>query len=149
MISVTCPTCGSSFNTSDGNAGRNAKCPNCQNPLTIPGATAPAPAPAQAPAAQAPVGVPADNSGVSIAGFVCGLVALILSFIPCINWFAFFPAIAGLICSIIGLVTAKKAGKKKGLAIAGLILSAIAIIWIPVFILLIMASVAGSAGLLL
>lgn len=149
MISVTCPTCGSSFNTSDENAGRNAKCPNCQNQLTIPAAAAPAPAPAAAPVpAQAPAGVP-GHSGVSIAGFVCGIVALVLSFIPCINWFAFFPAVAGLICSIIGLATAKKGGNKKGLAIAGLVMSIVTIIWIPLFYLVFLAGVASSVAPLL
>jgi heme/copper-type cytochrome/quinol oxidase subunit 3 len=76
-------------------------------------------------------------------------VALVLSFIPCINWFAFFPAVAGLICSIIGLATAKKGGNKKGLAIAGLVMSIVTIIWIPLFYLVFLAGVASSVAPLL
>ena len=66
---------------------------------------------------------PLKKNKFAIAGFVLGLVAMF------INLYA-IPAIIGLIMSSIGLAQIKKGGyKNKGLAVAGLILSIVAIVW--------------------
>jgi hypothetical protein len=61
--------------------------------------------------------------GLGIAGLVLGILAAILSFVPCLGMYAIFPGIIGLILSIISIVQANKAGAAKGMAIAGLVCS--------------------------
>jgi hypothetical protein len=56
-IKVTCQ-CGKSFAAKDELAGKAVKCPNCQQPLRIPGAGAPAAAPARNLAAPLPSAAP-------------------------------------------------------------------------------------------
>jgi hypothetical protein len=73
-------------------------------------------------------GVPAPKSGsngLAIAGFVLGLIGLLTSWC----WgFGILPAIPGLILSILAVRQVKKTGQAgNGLAITGIILSAIAI----------------------
>lgn len=59
----------------------------------------------------------------AIAGFVLSLVAMF------INMYA-VPAVIGLVLSIIGLIQINKGGyKNKGLAIAGIVLGAIALVY--------------------
>lgn len=85
---------------------------------------------------------------MAVAGLVLGIVAIVLSFIPCIGILAIIPAVLGIIFSIMGLSQAKKTGQGKGMAIAGLILSILAIAWVPIFVLIIMggAAAAGAAA---
>lgn len=75
---------------------------------------------------------------MAIAGFVLGIVAIVISFIPCGGIFAFLPAILGIIFSYIGLLKAKTTGQGKEMAIAGLILSILAILFAILFILVTM-----------
>ena len=82
---------------------------------------------------------------MAIAGLVLGIVAIVLSFVPCINWFAVLPAVLGIIFSAIGLSQAKKTGKGKGQAIAGLVLSILALIWVPIYMLVFLAAAGGAA----
>ena len=74
------------------------------------------------PAQQMPP-IPQSKSGMAIAGFVLGIIALLTSFLPIINNFSFFLAILGLIFGIVGMVGISK-GKKsgKGLAIAAIVI---------------------------
>jgi len=140
MIQVTCPTCTSQFSADEQYAGRAAKCPNCGNPLTIPfvstGATPPpTPAPQGGPPSPA---TPSRHDGVSIAGFVCGVCAFVLSLvevIPCIGLFV-IPIVlpimwAGMVCSVVGLVHARRANRSKLFAIMGLVFSVLAVVWAP------------------
>lgn len=60
------------------------------------------------------------SNGLAIAGFVVSLVSLLL--LPGLG-------IVGLILSIIGLTKVKVINSGKGLSIAGIIISAIAIVW--------------------
>lgn len=61
-----------------------------------------------------------QNNGIAIAGFVCSLCGLITCGIT---------SIVGLVLSIIGLNKSKEVnGKNKGMAIAGIVISAIVII---------------------
>jgi hypothetical protein len=66
-------------------------------------------------------GAPAANPGktLGIVGLVLGIVGFLV---------AFLGPIAGLIVSIIGLVKSRKVGQKNGLAVAGIIVSIVALI---------------------
>ena len=65
---------------------------------------------------------------MGVASLVLGIVAIVISFIPCLGIYALVPSIIGLLLGLIGIVSASKANppKSKGLAIAGLVLSIIA-----------------------
>lgn len=68
---------------------------------------------------------PKAGKGLGIAGLVLGILAAILSFVPCLGMYAIFPGIIGLVLSVISIVQANKAGAAKGMAIAGLVCSLI------------------------
>jgi hypothetical protein len=55
-----------------------------------------------------------------LVGMILGILALVLSFVPCLGVYAILPGLVGLIFSILGLNNVKK-----GMAIAGLICSLI------------------------
>jgi len=161
MIAVQCPNCGSQFNTDDASAGRAAKCPNCGSGIQVPYPQAPqAPMPVQqvpativvqaAPAAVAPAypQVP-GHGGMAVGGMICGIVALALSFIPFCFWIiALLLGITGIILSAIALATAGKARRKKGVAVAGLICSGLAIIWIPLYIFVFIGAMSSAFSVL-
>ena len=67
--------------------------------------------------------VPPSKSGMAIAGFVLGIIALLTSFVPIVNNISFFLAIVGIVFAIVGFVGIAK-GKKsgKGFAIAALVI---------------------------
>jgi len=68
---------------------------------------------------------------MGIVGLVLGLIAIVLAFVPFVTLFAWIPAIVGIILSAIGLSKSKKEGRSAGPAIAGLVLSIIALpLWI-------------------
>ena len=64
------------------------------------------------------------KSGLGIAGFVIGIIAIIFSFIPIVNNIAFFIGIIAAVFGIIGAIT----HKSKGLSIAGIILGILAVV---------------------
>lgn len=72
-----------------------------------------------------PVNVPRGN-GLGTAGMVMGIVSICISWIPVINVIVFFTGILGFIFSLIGVCRRNVTGK--GRAIAGLVLSIVAII---------------------
>jgi hypothetical protein len=57
---------------------------------------------------------------LGLIGLILGILATVISFIPCLGVYAIFPGIVGIILSLIGLRQVKK-----GLAIAGLICSVV------------------------
>jgi hypothetical protein len=59
---------------------------------------------------------------MGLVGMILGILAAILSFVPCLGAYAIFPGVIGLIFSILGL---KKV--KKGMAIAGLVCSLVGV----------------------
>lgn len=63
------------------------------------------------------------GQGLGVAGFVLGLIALIISFIPCLGMYALVPGIIALIFSTIAISQATRANASKGLIIAALIIS--------------------------
>lgn len=85
---------------------------------------------------------------MAVASLVLGIVALVVSFIPCIGLIAIVPALVGLILGIVALVQAKKKQQPKGMATAGIILSILAIIWPLIFVLVLAggAAATGAAG---
>ncbi|HEX2936836.1 MAG TPA: DUF4190 domain-containing protein [Bacteroidales bacterium] len=65
------------------------------------------------------------GQGLGIAGFVLGILALILAFIPCIGILALIPGIIGITLSAIAFSQASKEHGSKGLIIAALVISII------------------------
>ena len=63
------------------------------------------------------------GQGFGVAGFVIGLIALIVSFIPCLGMYALLPGIIALVFSIIAISQASVANAPKGLIISALIIS--------------------------
>ena len=61
------------------------------------------------------------GKGLGIAGLVLGILAAIVSFIPCLGTWAIVPGIIAIVLSAVSLSQANKAGASKGLAIAGLV----------------------------
>ena len=64
------------------------------------------------------------KSGLGIAGFVIGIIAIVFSFIPIVNNIAFFIGIHAAVFGMIGALT----HKSKGLSIAGVVLGVLAVI---------------------
>ena len=79
------------------------------------------------------------KNGIGTAGFVCGLIGFIFSFIPVLNIVGWILCVLGFIFSLIGVI---KKNVKKGLAIAGLILSCAG----PIIALIIVGAAAGSVA---
>ncbi len=65
------------------------------------------------------------TSGLGIAALIVGGVALLLSFVPFVNYVSGLIALVGVVLGIVALV---QKGRKKGLAIAGTIVSVVALI---------------------
>ena len=75
------------------------------------------------------------SNGIGTAGFVLALLNLFLGWIPVLGWILW---LLGLIFSGVGVTR-----KPKGLAIAGLVISLIGII----FLLVVFGAIVGAAGL--
>lgn len=74
-----------------------------------------------------------STSGMAIAALILGILALLTSFLPIINNGSFLLAIVGLILAIVGFVGVRKGKKKgKGIAIAGIVLNVLALIFVLV-----------------
>ena len=89
-----------------------------------------APAPQGYPAPQPGYGYPpapaqTPSNGVGIAGFVTGLLGLVLCWVP---WLGILLAIVGTALSGVGIAQGKKKGAHTGLAIAGLVCGIIALV---------------------
>lgn len=63
------------------------------------------------------------GQGLGIAGLVLGIIALIISFIPCLGAWAMIPGIVAIVFSAIGYSQASKENASKGIIIAALVLS--------------------------
>lgn len=63
------------------------------------------------------------GQGLGIAGLVLGIIALIISFIPCLGIWALVPGIIAIVLSAVALSQAKKANASRGLIIAALVIS--------------------------
>lgn len=63
------------------------------------------------------------GQGFGIAGLVLGIIALVISFIPCLGMWAIVPGIIAIVLSALGMSQATKANASKGLLIAALVIS--------------------------
>jgi hypothetical protein len=68
------------------------------------------------------------NNGLATAGFVLALLGLLGSWIPFLNVVGILLAIIGLVLAGVGLAKSRKTDTGKGLAIAGLVLGALALV---------------------
>ena len=83
---------------------------------------------------------------MAISSLIIGIIAVILSFIPCVNWFALLPAVLGIILGFVGRSSAKKANQPTGAATAGIVLNILAVVWIFLWSLVFGAAMAGAAS---
>lgn len=65
---------------------------------------------------------------MGIASLILGIISLIIGFVPLCGSIALLPAIIGVILGIIDISKKSKTGEKKNQSIAGLIMSAIAVV---------------------
>lgn len=65
---------------------------------------------------------------MGVAALVLGIISLIIGFIPFCGMIAFVPAIIGVILGIVEIVNKSKKSESKGMGIAGLVLSVLAIV---------------------
>ncbi|MEG0873301.1 MAG: DUF4190 domain-containing protein [Clostridia bacterium] len=80
---------------------------------------------------------------MGIAALVLGIISIIIGFIPLCGAIAYLPALVGLVLGIVDLVKSKKENQSKGLAIAGTVLSVLALIVITMW-LFVFTAVASS-----
>ena len=81
---------------------------------------------------------------MGVASLVLGIVSIVFGFIPFCGAIALIPAIVGLILGIVDAVKKSKAQEPKGMAIAGIILSAIAIVVICWWVFVVIAAAATA-----
>ena len=74
---------------------------------------------------------------MGIAALILGIISIVIALIPDCGSIAFVPALEGLILGIVDTVKKGKAGEKRGISIAGLVLSALAIVFIFLWIFVI------------
>ena len=83
----------------------------------------------QWPQPSAPTPTPTQGSnGLAVAGFVLGILGFLGSFIPIVNIGAIVLALIGAVLAAVGLARSKSVRAGKGLAVAGLLLSVLAVI---------------------
>lgn len=78
---------------------------------------------------QPPPQQPPQSNGVAIAALVCGILALVLSWIPVINLLAVVLGIAAIVTGVMGIRRARLPGRgQMGLAVGGLVTGVIALL---------------------
>lgn len=123
-IRVTC-SCGKQFETGDQNAGRRARCPNCNGELVIPQIK---PGGIEDLAPLEEIGV--ETCGKAIASLVLGLFSFCLFVLT---------GVPAIILGVLGLneINQSKGRKRgKGLAIGGMILGGLGCTFVPIALLL-------------
>lgn len=80
---------------------------------------------------------------MGIAALILGIVSILIMMIPFCGTIGVLPAIVGLILGIVDIIQKQKASKPRGIAIAGISLSAVAIIGSIIWMILI----SGTIGL--
>lgn len=129
-FTIACSSCGAKLRVPDKAVGRTFKCPKCGNQVAVSGVTSSRVEPSRSPkTSEAPDDEPTegepkavDERGFSNAAFILGVVSLVpssigllISFFPCIGWFAVFPCILGLVLGAIGCAVAL-VYQKRGIA---------------------------------
>ena len=82
---------------------------------------------------------------MGIAALVLGILSCVIALIPVFGFFAVFTALAGIILAIVDLVKKSKTGGKKGMAIAGLILSVLSGILMIVSVIILGVGIYNAA----
>ena len=85
---------------------------------------------------------------MGVAALILGIVSTIFGFVPSCGIIAFVPAVVGLILGIIDIVQKSKKNEPRGMAIAGVILTGIAIIVISLWTFIFSAIFIGTADYL-
>lgn len=99
------------------------------------------PLPPYVPAGQ---GEPPRGNGPGVAALIVGIVALVLAVIPVVSFAAFLPALAAIVLGIVGLVLQ---GRRRGTAVAGLVLGGVALlVAIVISVITIAGFVARTTG---
>lgn len=78
--------------------------------------------PPQTPVASAPAG----KNGFALAGLICSIIGLLPTMLP---------PVLGIIFSAIGISKSGQTGRRKGMAITGLVLGCIGVVLIPVYMM--------------
>lgn len=76
---------------------------------------------------------------MGVASLVLGIVAAIIGCIPWCGMIALVPAIIGIVLGAVDYTKKKKAGEPKGMALAGMILSIIAVCIIVMYYFLVIS----------
>ncbi len=92
------------------------------DPMTTPGAHV-----ITAPPGGLPTGARVGN-GIALAGMVCGIVSLVIGWVPFVGLLGIVAAIVGLSLSIPGLRRAKETGERRSFAITGIVTSLIGLV---------------------
>lgn len=83
---------------------------------------------------------------MGIAALILGIISIIIGFIPLCGSIAFIPAVVGLILGIVDTVQKSKKDEKKGISIAGIVLSALAIVIISLWVFLFGVAISNVDG---
>ena len=77
-----------------------------------------------------PSGPPAERggNGLAVAGMVCGVVAVVIAWVPFVAVLGLITATVGLALSIPGLARSRETGGRRAFAIAGIVTSACALV---------------------
>jgi len=67
---------------------------------------------------------PGQSNGMAVTGMVCGIIGLVLFWLPVVGWIL---AILGIIFGGVGIAKANAGGPNKGMAIAGVVLGIVSI----------------------
>lgn len=88
-------------------------------PLAPPGSRAVSPSPS--PSRRA-------GNGIALAGMVCGIVSLVIGWLPFVGLLGLVAALVGLGLSIPGLLRGRETGERKGFAVTGVVTSSIGVL---------------------
>jgi hypothetical protein len=79
--------------------------------------------------APTPTPVAAGGNGIALAGMVCGIVAVITSWVPFVGVVGLIVAVVGLALSIPALARSRPSGHRRGFAIAGIVTSSLGVLF--------------------
>ena len=68
------------------------------------------------------------SNGMGIAALICGIIALLISWIPCVNFLAIILSLVALGLGIAGWVTSSGKGQSPAMSIIGIVLGVVAFI---------------------
>ena len=86
-----------------------------------------------------------NANGLSIAGLILGILAIVFAFIPGVSFIAWICGVVGIIISAVAISQSKSLGQKNGIAVAGLVLSIIAIA-LGLIVFMVACGIAGCAA---